>query len=314
MERTSRVAACTTIVILAAVGGCSGPANGPGAPGSDAGGDGAPVATTSCQTYAPTAIAKMRNPATAGCYELAHVALVARTSSTTTPRLYVQDAAGGDYSAIMAKCSSTASHVCTPDALTTSLALLDGESVTIHGYYHVGKNGFEELYVESIVDDGATLPLPAPIKLQVADLQRDARAKAQWFQKASVDVSATDPLVMYDFSPAEFQLTGSCPAWEGFGMIPSSASKPAGGGCAGSSNPPSAAPEPREILVGRQFFHRFTHSSDCACAAAHKQRLVAATATVTGAVSGILILEEHKGSSAVFQVFEPTSNKDFALK
>ena len=188
--------------------------------------------------------------------------------------------------------------------------------MTLRGYYEHGKiSGFEEFYVESVTDDGAMLPVPAPITLNVSDLERNARVPAKWFQKATVTVAPADTLAMYDFSPPEFALNGPCPAWEGFGMIASSVMKPSPATCAGAKNPPGqTAADPKEILVGRQFFHRFTYSSDCGCAAAHSQVLLTAANTVSGSISGILILEILKGSKSGFQVFEPTSKSEFPIQ
>jgi hypothetical protein len=304
------------MVAASVLGGCSSASPAAAPAGGDAGDGTGADAGTGCVTYAPMTITTMRNPAAPGCYELAHVALVARTSSTKTPRLYVQDPKGGDYSAIMAKCSATSAHACSATALATSLQLLNGASVTLRGYYEHGKiSGFEEFYIESVTDDGAMLPVPAPITLTVADLGRDARVPAKWFQKATVNVAPADTLAMYDFSPPEFALNGPCPAWEGFGMIASSVMKPSPATCAGAKNPAGqTAADPKEILIGRQFFHRFTYSSDCGCAATHSQVLLTAANTVSGAISGVLILEILKGSKAGFQVFEPTSKTEFPIQ
>ena len=56
--------------------------------------------------YPATSILALRNGKAAGCFAMSHVGLVARTDSLTEPRLYVQDARGGDSSALMAKCAS----------------------------------------------------------------------------------------------------------------------------------------------------------------------------------------------------------------
>jgi hypothetical protein len=269
-----------------------------------------------CPTYAASSIAAMRTAAMSGCFELDHVALVDRSSSTTTPRLYVQDSAGGDYSAIMAKCSSTGNHACSAMSLATALTLADNESVTVHGYYSHGKtSGFEEFLVESMSDDGSMLSPPAPVSLGVADIARSARVTAKWFQRATVSLAAADTLVMYDFSPAEFKLQGPCPAWEGFGMIPSSAGAAAPAACNGSANPPGiASPDPKEILVGREFFHGFPYCTDCACAATHQQTLLTAANKISGTLGGILIFEITTGTTSTYQIFEPTSKTDFPVQ
>jgi len=305
--------------MLALLGACSGGGQGAGGPGGDGGAGGNDGATggdagaAACTSYTPMTIAAMRTPATPGCYELANVALVARTSSATTPRLYVQDPQGGDYSAVMAKCSATAVHPCPASALATALQVLDGESVTLRGYYEHGKvSGFEEFSIESITDNGATLTIPPPVTLAEADLGRNARVPTKWFQKAKVNVTK---LVMYDFSPAEMQLTGPCPAWEGFAMISASAGATAATACNATTNPTGVStPAAGEILVGRQFFHNFTYSTDCACAAAHHQILLTSANFVSGTATGILILETPKGSTTAYQVFEPLSKTDFPVQ
>jgi hypothetical protein len=291
-------------------------AGGGGSGTGGGGGGGGGGASTVCTTYAPTTITAMRKAAMSGCFQLSHVVLAARSASSTTPRLYVQDPAAGDYSAVMAKCSGTAAHACPASSLATALQLLDGASVTLSGYYTFGKvSGFEEFYIEALVDDGAMLPRPAPIALQVANLGRAARAPASWFQRATVAIPAQDPLVMYDFSPAEFQLTGPCPAWGGFGVIPASAGAAPAVACSGATNPPGvSSPSDAEILIGRQFFHGFLYSSDCACAASHNQKLVQPTSSVSGTITGILILERQAKSSVSYQVFEPASDKKFPLQ
>ncbi len=260
-----------------------------------------------CKRYAQTRVAAMRKNASDGCFELNNVVLVARSSSATAPRLYLQDAEGGDNSAIAAKCSARSQHACTADALATTRALFPGTAVTVQGYYHRGKlSGFEELSVEQVTSDGATLRVPPPITLQLAELQRSARVPSKWFQRATVVMDPAQKLVMYDFSPAELKLAGSCPAWEGFGLIEAVAAAVAPADCSGEENPPGRiAPDAREILVGRQFFHAFRYSSDCRCAAKHNQTLLQPSSFVAGTLSGFLVPEVVTGSKELFQLFEP---------
>jgi hypothetical protein len=97
-------------------------------------------------------------------------------------------------------------------------------------------------------------------------------------------------------------------------MIPASAAAGAPADCVGTTQPPGRAGDPREILVGRQFFHQFLFSSDCACAAASRQLLVKPTSSVSGPVVGYLIIEVDKGAVAPYQVFEPAANKSFPLQ
>jgi hypothetical protein len=279
-----------------------------------------PGVTAICSAYAPKSIAAMRQTPASGCFELSHVGLVARTDSPSEPRLYVQDPNGADYSAILAKCSATAQHRCAPAVAAKIPHLLDtlasGAQMTLRGYYQYGKvTTFEEFYIEDILDECAAVPRPAPITLSVADLARDARVPAKWFRRATVDVSAQDPLVLYDLSPADLQLPQpQCPNWEGFAMIPKSAGLLEGAACGGTTNPAGRATDPREILFGRQFFNQFLYTSDCGCAAASKQRLLTPTNTVSGGLGGYLILEQDKASTKAYQVFEPSADKAFPVK
>lgn len=311
-------------------GGTSGGTSSGGPGGGDGGvnGDGgtggcnqpSPGLTAACTSYQSMSIAAMRGTPNAGCFELAHVGLVARTDSPTEPRLYVQDANGGDFSAILAKCAATATHKCAPSVLAKIPqlydTLADGAKLTLRGYYQYGKvTGFEEFYLEDIIDECATVPRPAPITLTLADITRDARSKGKWFRRANVDIAAGDPLEVYDFSPPELALAaGTCPNWAGFAMIPKSAGVSGAAGCSGTTNPASRAGDPREVLFGRQFFNQFLYSSDCGCSASTKQKVLAASNTVSGTMLGYLILELDKGATTPYQVFEPAADKTFPVK
>lgn len=271
--------------------------------------------STECADYLSAPVAKMRQASGSGCFELAQVVVVARTPSTTTPRLYVQDVKGGDFSAIMAKCDVSSAHSCPPATLGKLMRVLVGAAVTVRGYYQQGAvSGFEELYLDDVVDQGTLLSTPPPVVLQVADLARTKRSRAQWFQVAAATVPSDDPLVMYDFSPQEFALAGPCPSLAGFGMIPASVAAKSAVDCAGNMNPRTVAqPDPREILIGREFFSGFWASTDCACAAASKQHLLTPSNTVVGPIRGVLILQLSHGSSTAYQVFEPLSQALFPV-
>jgi hypothetical protein len=232
----------------------------------------------------------------------------------------VQDPNGGDFSAILAKCSTTSQHVCSPSVKAKIPQLADsmaaGEQISLRGYYSYGKiSGFEEFYIEDIVDECATVPRPAPIALTVADIAGAARVPGKWFRRATLDIATSDPLVMYDFSPAELAVSGTaCPHWEGFGMIPRSAGAAAPPGCSGTTNPAGQAESAQEILVGRQFFKQFLFSSDCTCAASEGLRLLTPTSSVSGTVTGYLILESLPMTTTAFQLFEPAADKSFPIQ
>jgi len=249
------------------------------------------------------------------------VGLVARTDSPTEPRIYVQDQNGGDYSAIVAKCAASATHGCS-SAVKAKIPLLfdttqSGAQLAVRGYYQRGNvGGFETFYIEDLIDEGKTVPRPAPITLTVADLAREARVPAKWFRRANIVIPAQDPLIMYDFSAADLSLAGSnaCPDFAGFAMIPKSAGTSAPSACASTTNPPALPTHAGEVLVGRQFFNQFLFSTDCACVAGTNQRMLTPTSSVSGTVLGYLIIEQDKGSTSSYQVFEPAADQSFPIQ
>lgn len=303
-------------------GATSGGAGNGGNTGSTAGCNQPTITTaTPCNgQYPATSIKALRGAQSVGCFELSHVGLVARTDSPTEPRIYVQDAGGTDTSAISAKCAATATHACDAAVRAKIPALLDtptdGAQLTVRGYYQHGSvTGFEEFYIEDIIDECKAVPRPPPITLSVADITRDARTPSKWFRRATVAIPAGDPLVVYDFSPAELLLAQpQCPDYAGFAMISKSAGTAAPATCAGATNPaPLMQANPREVLIGRQFFNQFLFAADCACAATSNIRIVGAKGQVSGNVVGYLILEQEKASTAAYQVFEPAADQTFPI-
>ena len=273
--------------------------------------------STECSSYLHTTVAEMRRANGSGCFELEHVVVVARTPSAGAPRVYVQDDGGGAYSAIRAKCDASPTHSCSPDTARIVQALIDGARITARGYYLQGTiSGFEEIYLDNVTDEHALAQAPPPAVLNVAALGRSARSAAEWFQIATAEVPPEDPLVMYDFSPSELARGASCPTQGGFGVIPSSAvtTNASAAGCMGNGNPTGLAlPDPREVLIGREFFKEFFASTDCSCALLNKQHLLSATSSLSGSIRGVLIPEITPGSTALFQVFHPTSKANFAI-
>jgi len=274
--------------------------------------------STDCASYIGTSVAEMRQSGGSGCFELSHVVTVARSPSTSAPRIYVQDPSGGDFSAIRAKCSTTSSHSCSASTAVAVLGVVDGAAVTVRGYYHQGSaSAFEELYIDDVIDEGTLLAAPGPRDISLDDMSRDVQAKAVWFQVVTTVISADAPLAMYDFSPAEFESTDPCPRWSGFGVIPVPTGGPNRGpaGCStDSANPPGIRdPDPHEILVGREFFKEFFASTDCGCAAASKQHLLDVTSTVVGPIAGVLVPEIGRGSSRSYQVFHPLTRALFPI-
>ena len=267
-----------------------------------------------CSSYAESSIAALRTADGSGCFELKDVVLVARTPSGASPRLYLQDRAGGDFSAVMAKCdTSSSSHPCPQQTQADLAKLLNGSSLTARGYYHQGsQSGFEELYLDAVVDNGSLAEAPAPLVLEPADLAKDARRPAAWFQRVALTVPPADPWVIADLSPPELAFGNTCPRFGGFAMLPASKGAAPAADCSNGENPPAASPAPEgEILIGRQFYDGFWASSDCACALDHKQHLISGFSTLVGNVRGLLILEQIRGFTV--QVLEPATKADFPV-
>lgn len=272
--------------------------------------------STECSQYLTTSVSEMRRAKGSGCFEVQHAVVIARTPSATVPRVYVQDQGGGPYSAIRAKCDSSPTHACTQEAAQEVQTLLDGSLVTLRGYYLQGSvSGFEEIYLDDAIDEQTLAPVPPPQSVDINQLGQAARTPEAWFQVVTADITAQDPLVMYDFSPHEFAHAGPCPNWSGFSVIRASAIPTLSvAACRGSANPAGLMnPDPREILIGREFFKEFFASTDCACAAQSKQHLLTPASTLVGTIRGVLTPEISAGSSRLYQVFHPLSRSAFPM-
>jgi hypothetical protein len=273
------------------------------------------AAPTACTTFTKTTIAAMR-AGKSGCYELDTVVSIGTTPSTKSPTLYVQDAAGGDLSAIVAKCSSTSTaHPCT--VASSVAAIADGRSVTITGDYVKSKtSGIEDFYVTSITDLAAATA-PAPGLATLAEVARGAKTTRLWYQKVSVTLAAPETLKMYDWTPAELAYAGAtkCPYQFGFGMLPSAVTATAGMACSGTTSQPAGVsmPDAAEILVGTDFYKTFLVTSDCRCNATFKVKTPTATSAVTGTFSGILNFDVPSGATTGYQFVMPKADADFPI-
>ena len=264
--------------------------------------------------YITTSIATMRQGTKTGCFDFTNVVTLGVTPSTKSPRLFVQDAGGGDFSAIMTRCSSTSTvHPCT--VAMTVAGIPDGHSVTIQGtYIKTAATTFEEFFIDTITDNGATA-VPAPGTATLAQIARGGTATNLRFQRVSVTVAAADQLKMYDWTPAEFTNTTAtaCAFQFGFGMIPKSvAGVTPGGACASGTAQPAgvAAPNPAEVLIGTDFFKTFTTSSDCRCAKMFMDMEPAAASTLGGTISGLLIFDVPFGTTTGHYYFAPKTLAD----
>lgn len=241
--------------------------------------------------YVSSDIKTMRAGAS-GDFSLANVVAIAVSPmATTSPRLIVQDASGGDFSAILSRCSPTSTmHPCT--VATTVKTVMVNDSVTLQGTYTKSNtSGFETFYIDMVTvnSHGATPPAIATVAL--TDVQRNAQTKAKWFQHVTVSNPGT--LAMYDFTPAEFMRGNnptSCPYQFGFGLLPSGGA--AATACSGTtSQPPGVtSPSAMEVLIGTDFYDKYNVSTDCRCAAMFNDKIPAMNSTAT-ALGGILIFD-----------------------
>jgi hypothetical protein len=281
--------------------------DGGGGGNPDMGGSGA------CAGYNATTIAAMRQGVHHACAHLDGVINIGLTPSSKSPRLYVQDAAGGPFSAMGTKCSSTSTaHPCT--VVGSVASAIAGHSFTIDGQYIKSSSGFEEFYISAITDNGPG-SAPAATSLQVTDIERGAKTTASWFQKVTVNVS--DTLVMYDWTPSEFVYTGAtkCPYQFGFGMIPTSAGGTATAACSNSTSQPAGQTNPssNEVLIGTDFYKGLTVSSDCRCNAMFSDKAPTASSTISGTISGILIGDSVFGTTNTYQYLAPQADADFPI-
>jgi hypothetical protein len=267
------------------------------------------------KNYTPASVAMMRQGAP-GDYELADVVAIALTPSSASPHLFVQDAGGGDYSAMEATCSSSStSHPCTVASTVKTVAI--GHKVTIKGTYikaSMANGGSETFYIDTITDNGAAAGTPAPLAMTETDIVRGAKVAAKIFQK--VTVTPSEDLVMYDWSPAEMKYSGTWPGCTtvpfmfGFSMAPMSANLTASAVCTTRTmQPASVGSNAKEILIGTNFYKDFHVSTDCQCAGTHTG-VVVPTAQTTWpknmAMTGVLIFDVPFMMTTGYQYFAPT--------
>lgn len=274
-------------------------------------------------TYTVATIPVMRGGAP-GSYELDNVTVIAKTSSSASPHLVVQDPAGGPSSAMYTTCSATStSHPCA--ATSDNKAAAVGDKLTIKGLFIKASNtngATETFYVDSITNNGpAGGSPPAPVVVTLDDLKKGngTATKANWFQKVTVSSPAAGALKVYDFVPPELVFTGStCPKQVGWGMVPTATAACSGATISCPTATACTAPDASEILIGTEFYKQFSPSSDCACAKTDmgtgSPELEMTTAT-TGSIAGILLYDSVFGSSPVktYQYLSPTSDTDMPL-
>jgi hypothetical protein len=267
-----------------------------------------------CASYTDTSIASMRMGTATGCYKLTNVVTLGVTPSTSTPQLFVQDAAGGDFSALETKCSSgSTTHPCTIAAMVKLIP--DGHSVTVTGtYIKTAATTFEEFFIDNVVDNGAGTPPPAATAT-LADLERGGTATNLRFQRITITIAAADMLQMYDWTPAEFtnSTATACPYQFGFGMMPKSVTgQTATPACTSGTAQPAGqvSPNAHEVLIGTDFFKGFTVSSDCRCAKTFTDMEPTATSTLSGTVGGLLGFDVPFGATLGYYYLDPKTATD----
>ncbi len=298
-----------------------------GGGGGTGGGMDMAMATTN---YTVATIAVMRGGAP-GAYELDDVVAIGLTPSAKSPKIFVQDAAGGDFSAVRANCSSTSTaHPCTVASTVATVAL--GHKVTIKGTYiksTKAEGSAENFYIDSITDNGAGTA-PQPTTVMLADVQQSAVAdalttipanKKYWFQHVTVMTPGT--MVVYDLSPTELVYSGAtaCSYQLGFSLIPmGTAGVMTAAACTGSGSTATqptavATPDPARVLIGTDFYKTFVVSSDCKCAAMFSDTQVTPAMTTTK-LDGILVYDTVFGSSPVvpYQYLAPLATTDLGLQ
>ena len=261
-----------------------------------------------CASYTMSTIAAMRMGTATGCFKLTNVVSLGTTPSKTTPQIFVQDAGGGDFSAMLTKCSSTSTtHPCT--FATQAAAIADGHSVTITGtYIKTAATTFEEFFIDGITDNGAATA-PAPATATLAQIERSSTATNLRFQRVTVTIGQADALKMYDWTPSEFANTSAtaCTYQYGFGMLPSSATGTAAAACSSGTAQPNgqAAINAKEVLIGTDFYKTYTVSSDCRCAKMFTDMEPSATSTLVGTVSGLLSFDVPFGATVGYYYLDP---------
>jgi hypothetical protein len=269
-----------------------------------------------CASYTDTSIASMRMGTATGCYKLTNVVTLGVTPSTSTPQLFVQDAAGGDFSALETKCSSgSTTHPCTIAAMVKVIP--DGHSVTVTGtYIKTAATTFEEFFIDNVVDNGVGTP-PAAATATLADIERGSTATNLRFQRITITIGAADMLQMYDWTPDEFTNASAtaCPYQFGFGMLPKSVTgtgTTATPACTSGTAQPAGqvSPNAHEVLIGTDFFKGFTVSSDCRCAKTFTDMEPTATSTLSGTVGGLLGFDVPFGATLGYYYLDPKSATD----
>ena len=308
---------------LSGTGGGSTDMAGGGGGGGGGGGDMAP------KSYAVSTVTAMRTAGAFGNFEIDNAVVVG--VGPTGTKMFVQDASGGDLSAIAVACPGSGTHMCTMSSTVKTTKI--GDSVTVKGTYEKGgmtTGYFETFYLDSITDNGAAAAIPPVKTLTLADIVKTNTmgSRANWFQK--VKVTLTDALVVFDLSPAEFAYSGGkngCPAMFGWAMVPmTGAPATAPPACDASCNAkpaPATCTQPaaqttmnaNELLVGTDFYSTFKVSSDCFCYNGFGDTVVTpANKVASGAtIQGVLIYDSPKTGAPRLSL-APTAPGDFTLQ
>ena len=269
------------------------------------------------KTYTMATIAAMRGGAP-GDYELDDVIAIALTPSTKSPKLVVQDAAGGDFTAIQLTCSgSSTSHPCTVASTVHTTAL--GHKVTVKGTYIKAKlanGGTETFYLDSITDNGAGTA-PAPLAVTETDIERAVDTSVTGWNKDFWQLATVTPsevINMYDWTPTDLKFSGTWPGCStapfvfGFGMLPASGGTAGTAACTTKTAPATsnATANAKEILIGTDYYKNFAVSSDCQCAQTPTQVPSATTTWPAAApMTGVIGYDAPIGGTVGYRYFSP---------
>ncbi|HZS36250.1 MAG TPA: hypothetical protein VFF06_05460 [Polyangia bacterium] len=276
-----------------------------------------------CNSYPDSTIAAMRMGKKSGCFKIGGTSVVALASvaSSKTGTIAVQDAAGGDYSGIIAECHTGTSKTamkfpCTQLATFGSTTV--GHGVTIQGFFdYSSKYLSETLYIldQPMTDSGAAVTPPTPISIAASAITFGSPVDpAKLFQKVTV---TGGPMKVFEMAPPQLNFgTGAFPGCStipytfGFGVIPSSSTATPGPTCTMGQMPmPAATQDPAEILVSTNFYKTFSKTTDCDCVKNATDLLAIGTSLPS---FGGILSQDTSGATPIPQII-PTVNADFGL-
>jgi hypothetical protein len=323
-----------TAADLSLPGGGGTDGGGGGGGGTDAGGGGGStdMAGPKCSSgFVDTTIAAMRAAGTAGCFRVgmnAPVVTLAAQGSNSSSRAFLQDEAGGDFSAIKADCTMSMSATKAGVACSVNnavKAMTVGNRVTVSGFYikfnMSNDENFNILTVAPV--DGGAGTKPANLTKTLTDVKWKTGTiePKDHFKFADITVPMGTTLKPYEWGPlieTNTSATCSAPYVFAFGLIPSTspdANMP-GAECVGNSSmtprslTPAAltTPSADEILISTLLYQNFKYTSDCKCGFSTSTFLQASDSFTQ--LSGFLIPNASSNGMTKWLTIAPSANAD----